>query len=78
MLQLVGSAALKAGSSGWGAAAEAARRLAALHHAPAAPFLAHVAQVAHAHADLTTRRYLLAASAAHQPASELENVLTTR
>ncbi|KAL0901958.1 hypothetical protein ABMA27_007101 [Loxostege sticticalis] len=78
VLQLVGSAAMKAGSSGWGAAAEAARRLAALHHAPAAPLLAHVAQVAHAHADLPTRRYLLAAAAAHQPVSGLENVLTAR
>ncbi|XP_028160946.1 neuroblastoma-amplified sequence-like [Ostrinia furnacalis] len=78
VLQLVGSAAINAGPAGWGAAADAARRLAALHHAPAAALLAHVARVAHAHADLDTRRYLLAAAAAHQPADGLEDVLTTR
>ncbi|RVE47807.1 hypothetical protein evm_007562 [Chilo suppressalis] len=76
VLVAVGSAAARA--EGWSAAAEAARRLAALQHAPAAPLLAHVASHARAHADPAARRLLLAAAAAALPAARLEHVLRDR
>ncbi|CAG9796890.1 unnamed protein product [Diatraea saccharalis] len=76
VLVCVGGAACAAG--GWGAAGEAARRLAALQHAPAAPLLAHVAARATAHADPALRRLLLAAAAHALPAAALEDVLRDR
>ncbi|CAH2049903.1 unnamed protein product, partial [Iphiclides podalirius] len=80
VLQRVCEEALDAGPRGAAAAVGAARRLAALRHAPAAPLLAAVARhpPARAHADRHARRALLAASAAHCHAAQLDGVLRAR
>ncbi|KAM3960846.1 LOW QUALITY PROTEIN: NBAS subunit of NRZ tethering complex [Aphomia sociella] len=80
VLQLVGEYAVRAGS-GDGAAADAARRLAALRSvggARAASLLSHVAAHAHAHADRAARRDLLAAAAARAAPTDLEQILRAR
>ncbi|XP_059058366.1 NBAS subunit of NRZ tethering complex-like [Achroia grisella] len=84
VLQLVGEYAVRAG--GGGAAADAARRLAALRPAAGlgaagergAALLARVAGSARAHADRAQRRHLLAAAAARAAPHQLEDVLRAR
>ncbi|XP_063617124.1 NBAS subunit of NRZ tethering complex-like [Cydia splendana] len=78
VLQLVASAAILAGAGGMAAAAGAARRLAALRCAPAAPLLASVARSAHAHADTNARRDLYAAAATYADPKAIEEILRDR
>lgn len=78
MLQLVCQYAVLAGDGGCSAGVAAARRLAALRAARAAPLLAHVATHAHAHADRSTRRHLYAAAATYCAADDIEEMLTSR
>ncbi|XP_063357979.1 NBAS subunit of NRZ tethering complex-like [Cydia amplana] len=78
VLQRVAAAAIAAGSGGLAAATCAARRLAALRCAPAAPLLAHIARQARAHADTDARRDLYAAAATFADPKDIEQILRDR